>query len=103
MEKSMNKMTFAYQSYNKEFECFNPNGHPEDWMIDGVKTIPHTHGGQFFKWESLNYDYSLVDRLSYQELLEMGAQPTKQEYLEWLVDFRHIPYKCASNSLLFIE
>ena len=90
MEESMNKMTFAYQSYNKEFECFNPNAHPEDWMIDGVKTVPHTHGGQFFKWESLNYDYSLVDKLSYQELLEMGAEPTKQEYLEWLVNFRHL-------------
>lgn len=84
------KMLLAYQSWNKELSCFNPNGHPEDWIINGVKTVPYTHGGQFFTWESLNHDYSLVDKMSYDELIAMGAKPTKQEYLEGLVQFRNI-------------
>lgn len=86
----MNKheITFAYQSWNDDLKCYNPNGHPKDWMINDVKTVPYTHGGQFFTWESLNHDYSLIDKMSYDELISMGAKPTKQDYLEYLVEFK---------------
>lgn len=97
MEESMNRheITFAYQSWNDDLNWYNPNGHPKDWMINGVKTVPYTHGGQFFKWESINYDYNLINTMTYEELIAMGAEPTKQEYLDWFVKFKlldDIPY-----------
>ena len=84
----MKEILCAYQSYNDEFECFNPNAFPKDWIINGRKTVPYTHGGQFFTWESLNYDYSVIDRVSCEELISMGAKPTKQEYLKNYLDFK---------------
>lgn len=84
----MKEILFAYQSYNKEFDCYNPNAWPHDWVINGKKIIPYTHGPQFFTWESMNYDYVSADRMSYEKIISMGAQPGKQEYLKKLVDFK---------------
>ena len=84
----MKEILFAYQSYNNEFDCYNPNACPSDWVIHGKKIIPYTHGPQFFTWESLNYDYVSADRMSYEKIISMGAQPSKQEYLVDLVDLK---------------
>jgi hypothetical protein len=82
------KILFAYQSYNNDFDCYNPNACPSDWVIDGTKIIPYTHGPQFFTWESLNRDYISADKMSYEKIISMGAQPSRQEYLTNLVDFK---------------
>jgi hypothetical protein len=84
----MKEILFAYQSYNHELNCYNPNCHPDDWMINGKKTLPLTHGGQFFTWESLNHDFSIANKLSYDELLAIGAKPSRQEYLNRHVNFK---------------
>lgn len=84
----MSKIVFAYQSWNKDFGYFNPNTHPSDSIINGVKTVPYTHGGQYFTWESVQYDYSVVHRKSYEELMAMGVQAIKSDYLEGLVEHR---------------
>jgi hypothetical protein len=84
----MKEILFAYQSYNTDLDCYNPNAYPSDWVINGKKTIPYTHGPQFFTWESLNHDYTNAAKRSYEELISMGAQPSRQEYLKNIVDFK---------------
>lgn len=59
----MKEILFAYQSYNNDFDCYNPNAWPSDWVINGKKIIPYTHGPQFFTWESLDHDYVSADRI----------------------------------------
>jgi len=81
----MNEIIFAYQSWNNDFNYFNPNTHPSDSVIDGVKTVPYTHGGQYFTWESVNYDYGIVRRTSYEDLVKMGVLAIKSDYLDNLV------------------
>lgn len=81
-------ITFAFQSWNNDFDYFNPNTHPEDNMINGVKSVPLTHGSQYFKVELLNYndDYSkLIRDHTYDELVQKGAEATKEDYLRKLV------------------
>lgn len=80
-------IVFAYQSWNDHFNYYTPNTHPSDWIIDGVKTVPLTHGGQYFTWESMKYDYSLIDKLSVDELIDMGVAVVKSTYLDSLPDF----------------
>lgn len=84
----MSKIVFAYQSWNNDFDYFNPNTHPSDSVINGVKTVPYTHGGQYFTWESVNYDYSVVYRKSYEELIDMGVKAIRNDYLQGLVEHR---------------
>lgn len=79
-------ITFAFQSWNKDFDYFNPNTHPEDNIINGVRSVPLTHGGQYFTWESMNYDYGkTISENTYDDLILKGAQATKEDYLRKLV------------------
>jgi hypothetical protein len=50
MSLSDEKMLFAFQFWNNEFDWYTPNGHPEDWMINGKKEIPFSHGEYYFEF-----------------------------------------------------
>lgn len=60
MSLSDEKMLFAFQFWNNEFDWYTPNGHPEDWMINGKKTIPYSH--QEFYFEKNSEDIKLKGR-----------------------------------------
>ena len=52
---------FAFQNWNSEYEWWTPNTVPADFIINGEKKLPVTHGTQWFRTEEVFGD--LRDKL----------------------------------------
>lgn len=70
------KIIFAFQFWNKEFEWYTPNGHPEDWVVDGKKELPFSHGEYYFNIP----DSNLTD-FSYESIIKSNFKAKKSEHL----------------------
>lgn len=77
----MNDILFAFQSYNNDFDCYNPNTHPKDNIVNGKKTIPLTHGSLFFDSSSINYDIDICKKYTYDEFAKNKVKIADHNYL----------------------
>lgn len=75
------KILLAYQFWSKEFDWYTPNGHPEDWIIDGKKELPFSHGEMYFKIPS-NF---FVSNFSYENISNL--KPARNELLMYKSNF----------------
>lgn len=78
---------FAFQNWNVEYDWWAPNSVPGDFMLSGTKTLPATHGSQWF--DTMNvpvlYNHAIDQAFSF------PSAKTDFLYTHGHVAYTHLP------------
>jgi hypothetical protein len=81
VEPITDKLIFAFQFWSNDFNWYTPNGHPEDWVINGKKTLPFSHGGHYFKKLGIEGEINKIEKMTVEELKSSGLEVDKKDFL----------------------